>query len=288
MFSTAERLGWPWALHKYRNFANTFTYLGFIWDIANKNVTIPDTKKQKFISRCCAWVGGLKKLLKDAQQLFGLLNHCCLVLRFARVRLHNLQKFIASFPSKASPFLTHTPDSRLLNDIQWWITTLSAPSIRQKIAVPSETLPVQIFVDASTSWGIGILIDNRWAAFRFTKDALLEDRAIGWAEMVAIEIAVLFLTCIFPRSSHFLIHSDNQGVIGAIDSGMSRGASQNTSLSRLSSTLLYQENFISTSYIKLSLNPADPISRGVLPSDCLRLKQQIKLDPCILPFLVQL
>lgn len=142
-------------------------------------------------------------------------------------------------------------------------------------------------VDASTSWGIGILINDKWAAWQFLPDTFSASRSIGWAEMVAVELAILLLCSIHPRKSHFLIHSDNQGVIGAVDSSFSRGATQNASLSRLSSTLLNHDSFISTTYIRSNSNPADPVSRGILPPIASRLQTKLKLDPDLLPYLVR-
>lgn len=105
--------------------------------------------------------------------------------------------------------------------------------------------------------------------------------------MVAVELAVSLLCAVHPRTSHFLIHSDNQGVIGAIDSAFSRGATQNTSLSRLSSTLLNHDSFISTKYVRSHENPADPLSRGILPSHSSRLNTGLRLDSTLVPFLVR-
>lgn len=103
--------------------------------------------------------------------------------------------------------------------------------------------------------------------------------------MVAVELAVSFLCSAHPRNSHFLLHSDNQGVIGAINSSFSRGASQNASLSRLCSTLLNHNSFLSTAYIRSQDNPADPISRGILPPLASRLNTKIKLDTELVPLL---
>lgn len=126
------------------------------------------------------------------------------------------------------------------------------------------------------------------ATFRISSSAFSSTHSIGWAEMVAVELAVSLLCAVHPRNSHFLIHSDNQGVIGAIDSSFSRGASQNASLSRLSSTLLNHDCFISTAYIRSADNPSDPISRGILPSTASRLNTSIKLDPDLVPLVARL
>lgn len=285
VFSTAAYLGLPWSFPKFADFADSFTYLGFLWNIPARTVEIPASKKKKFTDRCILWFSGQKKTLRDAQQLLGSLNHCCLVLRTARTRLHSLRSFSCRFPPNSSDFLSMTIPPNLLADLHWWVDQLSKPFLGSTIAVPPPVLDLPIYVDASTSWGIGIQIRSKWAAWKFSAGALGDGRGIGWAEMVAVELAVSLLCSVHPRKSHFLIHSDNQGVIGAINSCFSRGASQNSSLSRLSTTLLNLESFLSTSYIASALNPADPLSCGLLPSAQTRLKTSLTLPLELLPFL---
>lgn len=287
VFNTAQYLGLPWSLPKFADFSNTFTYLGFLWHIPARTVELPLAKKKKFSDRCILWFSGQKRTLREAQQLLGSLNHCCLVLRTSRTKLHSLRSFTRRFPPNCSEFLSMTPPPSLLADIRWWVDQFSLPFLGSKIATPPPALPLPIFVDASTSWGIGILINGKWAAWQFLPHALEDGRAIGWAEMVAVELAVSLLCSVHPHSSHFLIHSDNQGVIGAINSCYSRGASQNSSLSRLTSTLLDHDSFLSTTYITSSLNPADPLSRGILPPIRSCLKTGLILPPDLLPFLLR-
>ncbi|KDN36647.1 hypothetical protein RSAG8_10689, partial [Rhizoctonia solani AG-8 WAC10335] len=55
-------------------------------------------------------------------------------------------------------------------------------------------------------------------------------RDIGWAEMIALEIALLALVDGGYRDCSIVIHSDNQGVIGAFEAGRSRNAHQNSAL----------------------------------------------------------
>lgn len=287
IFDVASRLGLPWSAHKFHDFADSFTYLGFLWNIPQRTVQIPDSKKTKFSNRCQQWLTQPKQSLRSAQILLGSLNHCCLVLRSARTRLFHLRSFVSRFPPKSSPFLSFAIPSNLRSDILWWQESLNKPFFGCSVATPPPPLPLRIFVDASTSWGIGILINDKWAAWQFLPDTFSAARSIGWAEMVAVELAVSLLCSIHPRDSHFLIHSDNQGVIGAVGSSFSRGATQNASLSRLSSTLLNHDSFISTSYIRSNSNPADPVSRGILPPLASRLQTKLKLDSDLLPFLVR-
>lgn len=288
VFDTANYLGLPWSIPKFHDFDNSFTYLGFLWNISDRTVQLSEAKKIKFANRCTSWLSEHKRTLKSAQILLGSLNHCCLIYRSARTRLHHLRSFVARFPPDASPFLSISIPILLKSDISWWNAELSKPFFGCSVASPPSILPLDIFVDASTSWGIGILINSKWAAFKISSEAFSSALSIGWAEMVAVELAVSLLCSVHPRKSHFLIHSDNQGVIGAINSSFSRGASQNASLSRLSSTLLNHDSFLSTAYIRSKDNPADPVSRGIIPPIASRLNTKIRLDPDLVPLLSRL
>lgn len=285
VFNTAQKLGLPWSLPKFHDFSQSFTYLGFLWSIQDRTVQLPESKKMKFTKRCTTWLSEPKRTLRSAQILLGSLNHCCLIQRSARTRLFHLRSFVAKFPPAASHFLSLSIPDALRADLLWWTSALSQEFFGCSVASPPPILPLDIFVDASTSWGIGIIINGKWAAFKISLDAFSSTHSIGWAEMVAVELAVSLLCAAHPRNSHFLIHSDNQGVIGAIDSSFSRGATQNASLSRLCSTLLNHDCFLSTAYIRSADNPADPLSRGILPNHSSRINTKLKLDSDLVPFL---
>jgi len=70
---------------------------------------------------------------------------------------------------------------------------------------------------------------------------------------------------------HILVHSDNQGVIGAFDKGRSRNYETNLSIRRSASVLSALNISLSLIYVQSKKNPADPISRGINgpAADCL-------------------
>ena len=285
IFKIAYRLGWRWKLSKHKDFSHEFTYLGFLWNLQDRFVSIPDDKKQKYLLRITSWSDGSKKSLKDSQTILGTLNHCCLVIPDGRTHLYHLSRFTGSFSTASSPFIKHSVPNKLRQELLWWEHRLSKESVGCRILQPPDPLDVPIFVDASTSFGVGILINNKWAAFKFKR---LPFHDIGFAEMIAVELCVSFLTILYPSNSHFLIKSDNQGVIGAINKGISKGLNQNSSLSRLSSKLLSCSSFISASYVPSNLNLADPLSRGILPGPMSRLKLSIPLHDSVSDLMFQI
>jgi len=80
----ATFLGLPWKHSKTRPFNNTFKYLGFLWDLANKTVQIPEEKKRRYLEKLAPWIEGAKFTKCDAESLLGTLVHCALAIPDAR------------------------------------------------------------------------------------------------------------------------------------------------------------------------------------------------------------
>ncbi|KIJ07705.1 hypothetical protein PAXINDRAFT_158345 [Paxillus involutus ATCC 200175] len=215
-FSIAQELGWPWASNEHSPFAFTFTYLGFTWDLTNKTVSIPLTKRQKYLDRMKDWTVSTSVSLKECQSVIGCLQHCTLVLSIGRSHLPSLYRLSSSFKDPSKSFIRHRIPSPALADITWWRETLSADWVwlLGPISTPSDPLPNSIFVDASTSFGIGLLLDGRWLAWRLLDGWNTDGCDISWAEMVAIDLGLRTLIHSGFKDCHLLFHSDNKGVNG--------------------------------------------------------------------------
>lgn len=128
---------------------------------------------------------------------------------------------------------------------------------------PPPVSTIEFWVDASSSWGIGIVFGDQWDAWKFIPGWSTDGRNIGWAEFVAIELGLLFAIHSGFSDTHFLIKSDNQGVIHAIKGGKSRSPEQNTVLQRITHLLTQHKLWISSHYVPSLDNLADPPSRGL-------------------------
>lgn len=287
IWSTARFLGWPWSLDKHQPFSSSFTYLGFLWNISSRTVELPFDKKIKYLARLDPWLNFPSATLSEAQKLIGTLTHCSLVVPHGSSHLPLLFKFVSGFRNASSSFVRHKISQQLHEELRWWTGQLQLPFVGKSIKVPPPASSVPVYVDASTSWGIGILIDNQWEAFRFLPNTFSQGRNIGWAEMVAVELCISALAALFSPNSHFVIHSDNQGVLAAVRNQCSRGFHANQSLQRMSHTLLSHDLSISGQYIQSSQNPADPISRGLLPPSHSRLSINIQIPDPLASFLVK-
>jgi len=130
---------------------------------------------------------------------------------------------------------------------------------------PSGTpLNLGIYVDDSTSWGIGINIQGKWLTLKLSPTWKIPGQDICWLETIAVELLVYILEARHIQESTIIIHSDSQGTIGSMDKGRCPNFHINLSIRRTYSVLCPSLITLIFSYIPSDQNPADPLSRGVL------------------------
>ena len=263
VWDIADELGWPWAPAKFVDFATSFNYIGFWWDLDAKVVELPEEKKKKYLERISTWTYRSAHTLKEAETVIGTLNHVCLVVPEGRSRLVSLYKFRGGFKSSHASEVRHKLSASTADDISWWKTRFQDKFLGIKILRPPEPLPNEVYVDASTSWGIGLVIDGRWLAWQLKEGWKSEGREIGWAEMAAVELAIRTLISGKFSNCHIIVRSDNQGVVGALKAGRSRGTQQNLVLREIVKLIQDHNLWVSTTWIPTLKNPADHPSRGI-------------------------
>ena len=104
--------------------------------------------------------------------------------------------------------------------MRWWRTVLAHDSIPRSLA-PQPRIDPSLFVDASMSFGIGIVVGSRWNAWELRDSWKSINRDIGWVETIALELAVLWLVDVGFNNSNIVVHSDNTGVVSAFNNGQS-------------------------------------------------------------------
>lgn len=285
IYALAEALGWPWKLSKTRPFATNFKYIGFLWDLVHKTIQLPDDKKLCYIEKLSSWIVGATFTCNEAETILGTLVHCSLAVPDGRSRLPAISKFTSSFPYNSSPFSRRTPNATLIEDIAWWRAELSRPFCGSRIVKPPSLSPIEFWVDASTSWGIGIVFNGAWQRWRLRPGWHVDERGIGWAEMVAIEFGLRFAVHQGYSDVHFQIRSDNEGVIGALAGGKSRNPEQNRVLRRIVALMRAHSIWITTFYVPSLLNIADKPSRGKAAPGLPRATTSFKLPYCLKPFI---
>ena len=263
----------PW--HKDKGdpaFVSITNFIGFRWDLPDKHVSLPDEKRLKFHNRVRIFLEcftGQPCSLLDIQKIHGSLCHVAFVYTQGRSRLPSLSNFIASF--LGNEFTRRYPPKSMITDLKWWLHALGTSNFHRKLSPRSPVQDMGLFVDASTSWSIGIVVAGRWRAFKLYKDWKIEGRDICWLETVAVEILIYIHEAMGVANTTLLIHSDNQGTIGSLGKGRSRNFHINLSIHR--AYVVLASKFITPElvYIASKNNPADPISRGELGPTATRI-----------------
>jgi hypothetical protein len=256
----------PWHKEKGDPFFTFVTdFIGFRWDIPNKRVSLPEGKRLKFLNRVRIFLdafNGHPCALLDVEKIHGSLCHVAFVYTLGRSRLPSLSNFAASFLD--NEFSRRYPPHSLLTDLRWWLQTLDDPTFYRELQIRGPIQDPGLFVDASTSWGIGIIVSGRWFALKLHTDWKTEGRDICWLETIAIEILVYILEAMGMGNTRLIIYSDNQGTIGSFDKGRSRNFHINLSVRRTYAVLASLFITPQLVYVASEANPADPISCGDL------------------------
>ena len=90
----SDKLGIPWETKKDIPFSTVALFIGFSWDLANHTVSLPESKKVKYLQAILEWESKPKHILDDAQKLYRKLLHACHILPARRVYLTNLEAFM--------------------------------------------------------------------------------------------------------------------------------------------------------------------------------------------------
>jgi hypothetical protein len=162
IWKAAEELGWPWAPSKFLPFAEIFKYIGFIWDLVRKVVYLPDDKRIKYLGKLESWSVGSSHMCSEVNSVVGTLNHVCLIVPEGRSHMTSLFRFAAGFEEDCAPYISHRISARVLEDIGWWQEKLSHDYVGMDVIRPPEPQEdFKLYVDASTSWGIGLVLNGR-------------------------------------------------------------------------------------------------------------------------------
>ncbi|KAE8186882.1 hypothetical protein CF328_g7093 [Tilletia controversa] len=140
-----------------------------------------------------------------------------------------------------------------------WVFNISdrkVPFVRS-FAPPPRDFDQTVWVDASTEWGVGVVVGDAWAAWRWHEGWQRDGRGIGWGEAVALELGMLAAISQGAQGSRITFRSDNQGVIACYKLGRSRSRQINTVLKRVVALERDHNVRLLISYIETDRNPAD-------------------------------
>jgi hypothetical protein len=264
----SDRLGIPWEPSKDTPFSSTPTFIGFIWDLENNTVSLMTAKRTKYINAIHEWLRSTAHALEQVQKLHGRLSHATLVIPEGSAHLMSLQSILGIFGNK--PFIPRRQPRGTIDELRWWLHALNSIP---PIPIPHHPFAVdhRAFSDASTGYGLAIVIGNRWRTWRLHKHWKQNGRDIGWAESVAFELLVRTLLTIDQSSMPLTAYCDNQGVVDGWKKGRSRNTPTNATFRRIHNVLASPPRRVFTKYVASTDNPADGPSHGKFPPTTLLL-----------------
>ncbi|KAE8197106.1 hypothetical protein CF328_g3943 [Tilletia controversa] len=258
--TAADGLDFAWNEAKTADFSPRPIYIGWEWRIKERKVVLPRTKAESYRGKAAEFQFADPQSLEATQTL---LQHVAFVARDLSPYLMELARFAATFPVDRPYMKLHVPEP-LRNDMTLWVRALAETPFIRSFDVPEKVFPDDVWVDASTEWGLGVVIGERWSAWKWRPGWQSESRHIGWAEAVALELGLLAALACGASRSLIRFWSDNHGVIGEYKKGRSFGRQANTVLKRVLAVEKREMFRLDIRYIESVNNPADAPSRGEL------------------------
>jgi hypothetical protein len=155
-----DHLGIPWEASKDIPFSPNPVFIGLIWNLEDRTVTLTESKRIKYLTAILEWQSKRTHVLLEVQKLHGKLLHASLIFPAGRAYLANLEAMLGIF--RDTPFKPRTPPRDTPDDLAWWRTILSTqPLPVLPIPTPQPILDLRAFFNASIGVGIGITIGNR-------------------------------------------------------------------------------------------------------------------------------
>ena len=193
IISITAPLGVPWhpVETKGQDFQPSVTYVGFVWNLDTRSVSLSCKKRGKYLAKIIHFLSKAsdKVSRRECLSVHGMLQHITYVYRDGRAFLPPLSSFLSKFPND---YVCHHLPKPVIESLRWWQAILAIPCVPRSLT-PQCLVDPDIWVDTSTDWGIGMVIADHWAAWKLIADWNSHGRDIGWAESIALELAVLMI-----------------------------------------------------------------------------------------------
>ncbi|KAE8240161.1 hypothetical protein A4X13_0g7918 [Tilletia indica] len=257
-------LGWPWAPEKDEPWSSTFTYGGLVYNIATREMALPEKKRLKYLAAVEEWRNKLDgtHTLREAQSLYGKLEHATVVQTQGKWRTKGLLDFIASaIRSSKSAYSHRHQGPRVKADLLWWRDALLLDNFWRSFD-PAPPLDINCFCDGSTSFGVGLHINGRERCFPLLPEyAACSD--IKTIEALALELALCTVVAMGIRNTGIKIHTDNTAVLGAFKKGRMAAAEPDEVLGRVAKVEEQYALRVHLLWVASAENKSDDPSRGI-------------------------
>ena len=216
-------LGLPISLDKLLSPAQLFKFLGLLWDLLHRHLSLPSSKWAKFNLAMSKVSASTICAVPDLQRLTGLLQHMTIVLHHGRAFIQRL--FPAAYPPTPDPrqwrFMSRRLNAGMRADLAWWRSIEArAASFTRAFASFAPFVPqVIVHTDASTSGFGAWTSEGFWIAGAWPSGYSLTDAGTStlFLEIAAVFMAVSTWSHLW-RSKDILFRCDNLGVSQAWNS----------------------------------------------------------------------
>ena len=264
------KFGVPWSIKKLRPLNHLQRYIGFDWDLEKSTVSLPEEKRFAILGLIDQWLSPNKTVsANDCLSLHGKLVFTATIFHLIRPYLPSITSFAGTFRDPRAAL--HPPRS-VLRDLNWVKYLLQILPNIMPLSFPEPT-DLNWWGDASTSFGIGVVIGSSWAGWRWAPGFHPSSSSrfnIGWAEAVAVELGILLLVHLNlhldSSNRRFLVRSDNSGVVEILTKGRCRSEESNKVLKRIYQLLAGAKISIKSELVRSRDNISDALSRGDVSS----------------------
>ena len=182
-----EEAGCPVAGEKTEGPATEITLLGIELDSLQLQLRLPQKKLKKLKKLVAKWgkQDGCKK--HELESLAGHLSHACKVVRPGRHFLRGIFGLLSRFRRQDDPIRLN---AAFRADLEWWLVFVSSwNGVSMMLEECLRAPGVEIWSDASGSWGCGALWGGRWFQLEWSQHQDLADASIAVKELLPIVVA---------------------------------------------------------------------------------------------------
>ncbi|KNE91345.1 hypothetical protein PSTG_15274 [Puccinia striiformis f. sp. tritici PST-78] len=248
-------------------------FIGFVWNGIEKTVKLPEGKLEQRLAQIEVFLDVRKKFsYEEVEILAGRLNHVAYLLPHLQCHLNSLYRWLMSWMFRRAK--QWTPMDVLL-DLEMWKLSLTnfEPTRIINWGPPTD---IQWVGDASTSFGIGILVGKKWAQFKLLAPGNTPGR-ITLLETIAIRLGLLMVLKLRDqRGNSLIVWTDNTTTENSINNLKSRDEGANGEWMKIQSLLLKHRVNLVGKRVASKDNKADALSRGVRSGQ--EVKNQVIID----------
>jgi hypothetical protein len=249
---------------KCSDFSAEQKFIGFIWNGMFQTVRLPTEKLEQRKDQISVFLEyGRKFSFNDVEILTGRLNHVSYMLPQLRCYLRSLYRWLSDwFDLQARRY---TPED-VIEDLERWLNVLNNFN-HTRLIQSSKAVDIGWVGDASTSFGVGVIIGKKWAQLKIVKqrNGNLPKRNIAWLETVAVRVGLMMLESLnqLRKGSNIIVWTDNTTTESVIGKRKSADIHVNNEWKTIQDFLLEEEIDLTGKRVKSHDNIADGLSRGL-------------------------